>query len=37
VNGVALPTNGARPSTIATLEDQDVLSVMFRIQRNFLP
>jgi hypothetical protein len=37
VNGVALPSNGARPSAIATLESQDVLSVMFRVQRNFLP
>jgi hypothetical protein len=37
VNGVAVPSNGARPATIATLEDQDIVSVMFRVQRNFLP
>jgi hypothetical protein len=37
VNGVAIPSNGARPTAIATLEDQDVVSVFFRIQRNFLP
>ena len=30
--------NGARPAiTAATVDDQDVLSVYFRIQRNFLP
>jgi hypothetical protein len=34
---VAIPSNGARPTAIATLEDQDVVSVFFRIQRNFLP
>jgi hypothetical protein len=36
-NGVAIGSNGARPAAIASLDDQDVLSVMFRIQRNFLP
>ncbi len=37
VSGVSLAASGARPAAIATLEDQDVLSVMFRVQRNFLP
>jgi hypothetical protein len=37
VSGVALAQSGAHPATIATIEDQDVLSVMFRVQRNFLP
>ncbi len=37
-----LPVNGARPASAGpaspyAIEDQDVLSVMFRIQRNFLP
>jgi hypothetical protein len=36
-NGVAIAANGARPASIASIDDQDVLSVMFRIQRNFLP
>jgi Porin subfamily len=32
------PTNGARPAILgATVDDQDVLSVYFRVQRNFLP
>jgi len=32
------PVNGARPGIIsANVDDQDVLSVYFRIQRNFLP
>jgi Porin subfamily len=37
VNGVSLSASGARPTAIATVEDQDVLSVLFRVQRNFLP
>jgi hypothetical protein len=32
-----LAASGARPSGIYTIDDQDILSVMFRIQRNFLP
>jgi Porin subfamily len=33
-----LPANGARPAILgATVDDQDVLSVYFRVQRNFLP
>jgi len=32
-----LAANGARPGGTYTIADQDVLSVMFRIQRNFLP
>jgi hypothetical protein len=32
-----LAANGARPAGVYTIDDQDVLSVMFRIQRNFLP
>jgi Porin subfamily len=32
-----LPTNGARPGGLYALDDQDIVSVMFRIQRNFLP
>jgi hypothetical protein len=35
--GVTIGTNGARPTAVATIDDQDVLSVMFRVQRNFLP
>jgi len=35
--GVILPANGARPAGVYTIDDQDILSVMFRIQRNFLP
>jgi hypothetical protein len=35
--GVTLGSNGARPAAVASIDDQDVLSVMFRIQRNFLP
>ena len=30
-------TNGARPAAAINIDDQDVLSVFFRIQRNFLP
>ena len=33
----SLAANGARPSGIYAIDDQDILSVMFRIQRNFLP
>jgi len=37
-NGAALlVSNGARPAGIYTIDDQDIVSVMFRIQRNFLP
>ena len=32
-----LATNGARPAGVYAIDDQDILSVMFRIQRNFLP
>jgi hypothetical protein len=32
-----LGTSGARPPGLYKIEDQDVLSVMFRIQRSFLP
>jgi len=32
-----LAANGARPAGPYTIDDQDVVSVMFRIQRNFLP
>jgi hypothetical protein len=32
-----LAASGARPSGVYTIDDQDILSVMFRIQRNFLP
>src|SRR5262249_44146898 len=32
-----LPVNGARPGGPYLLDDQDVVSVMFRVQRNFLP
>jgi hypothetical protein len=32
-----LAANGARPAGPYAIDDQDVLSVMFRIQRNFLP
>jgi hypothetical protein len=32
-----LGANGARPAGPYAIDDQDVLSVMFRIQRNFLP
>jgi hypothetical protein len=35
--GAQLIANGARPAGPIALDDQDVLSVMFRIQRNFLP
>jgi len=30
-------TNTGRPAGLYTIDDQDVVSVMFRIQRNFLP
>jgi hypothetical protein len=41
-NAVALPASGARPGCSSptgacSIDDQDVLSVMFRVQRNFLP
>ncbi len=32
-----LAPNGARPGGVYTISDQDVVSVFFRIQRNFLP
>jgi len=32
-----LAANGARPGGVYTISDQDVASVLFRIQRNFLP
>jgi hypothetical protein len=32
-----LPANGARPAGVYAIDDQDILSVMFRVQRNFLP
>jgi hypothetical protein len=32
-----LAANGARPAGVYAIDDQDVLSVMFRVQRNFLP
>jgi hypothetical protein len=32
-----LPANGARPGGAYTIEDQDVVTAVFRIQRNFLP
>ncbi len=32
-----LAANGARPAGTYAIDDQDVLSVMFRVQRNFLP
>ena len=32
-----LAANGARPGGTYTIDDQDIVSVMFRIQRNFLP
>jgi len=34
---VTLGSNGARPAGVYNIDDQDVVSVMFRIQRNFLP
>ena len=37
VTGVSLAASGARPPALATLEDQDIVSVLFRVQRNFLP
>jgi hypothetical protein len=37
VSGVSIPANGAHPAAFATVEDQDVVGVFFRIQRNFLP
>jgi hypothetical protein len=35
----ALPAagNGARPGGLYNIDDQDIVSVMFRVQRNFLP
>jgi hypothetical protein len=32
-----LGANGARPGGVYQIDDQDIVSVMFRIQRNFLP
>jgi hypothetical protein len=32
-----LAANGARPAGTYAIDDQDILSMMFRIQRNFLP
>jgi len=32
-----IPSQGGRPAGAATIDDQDVLSVLFRVQRNFLP
>jgi hypothetical protein len=32
-----LAANGARPAGVYAIDDQDIVSVMFRIQRNFLP
>ena len=32
-----LAANGAGPAGDYTIDDQDLVSVMFRIQRNFLP
>jgi hypothetical protein len=38
LNGTAtLAANGARPAGVYTIQDQDVLAGVFRIQRNFLP
>jgi hypothetical protein len=34
---LTLPAVGARPGGLYTLSDQDVWSVMFRVQRNFWP
>jgi hypothetical protein len=36
-SNVTLGSNGARPAGVYNIDDQDVVSVMFRIQRNFLP
>ena len=36
-SNVTLGANGARPAGVYNIDDQDVVSVMFRIQRNFLP
>ena len=32
-----LPASGARPAGTYNIDDQDIVSVLFRIQRNFLP
>ena len=32
-----LGVNGARPAGTYAIDDQDIVAVMFRIQRNFLP
>jgi hypothetical protein len=32
-----IAASGARPGGPYLLDDQDVVSVMFRVQRNFLP
>jgi hypothetical protein len=37
LTNVALAANGAHPGGAYAIDDQDVLSVMFRVQRNFLP
>jgi hypothetical protein len=34
---INLPTIGGRPAGLYTVSDQDVFSVMFRVQRNFWP
>jgi Porin subfamily len=34
---VSLAANGSRPAGVYTLSDQDVWTVMFRVQRNFWP
>jgi hypothetical protein len=34
---LSLPAVGGRPSGVYTVADQDVFSVMFRVQRNFWP
>jgi hypothetical protein len=36
-SNAVLGANGARPAGVYTIDDQDVISVMFRVQRNFLP
>ena len=36
-SNVTLGANGARPAGVYNIDDQDVVSVMFRVQRNFLP
>jgi len=36
-SNATLGANGARPGGVYQIDDQDIVSVMFRIQRNFLP